>query len=246
MPSKYFSVLTEIFLIVFKPIINHVKVLYGQFDPVLNVPKDVQNLDQLPEFRKQRVEADKSKHSFFLFSFGIFVFNIVDSIYIMAIDDFDYNNYRMQELFYHKMYPENFWSQSDLIVFSIILCSLVVYYNLWRGDWLNDRFNMYLFDSKSKENKLNRMLIVNNKGSFYSFTILSSCFLILGWNKENTFKIIRFRETNSQMRRICMGISYFFFQPYFQYHLWSKYERGVRHAFLSGYLSVLLCYTVFC
>lgn len=168
MPSRYFSILTEVFQIIFKPIINHVKVLYGHFDPVIDVPSEMQRLDQLPDHRKQKIESDKQKHRFFLFSFSIFVFNILDSIVVMAADDFDYYNFRMQELFYHKIFPENFWSQSDLIFFSIAICSLVVYFNLWKGEWLDDRFNMYLIgiDEGSTENKT-KTLIVNNKGSIF-------------------------------------------------------------------------------
>lgn len=169
MPFKYFSILTKILFAIFKPVINHVKVLYAHFDPVLDAPVEVQRLDQLPEYRKQRIEKDKAKHRFFLFPFGIFVFNILDSLFVMAADDFDYYHFRMQELFYHKMYPERFWPQSDLIVFSIILCSLAVYYNLWQGEWLDDRFNMYFLGIDGSTETRAKELIVNNKGLIFMF-----------------------------------------------------------------------------
>ena len=151
------SRLTSILLVIFGPIINHVKVLYGQFDPVLDVPPSIDSskLDQLGAYRKARKASDERlNHRFFLFSFGLFVFNMVDSVYVLALEDFDYFNRRIPELFYHKMYPELFWPQSDLIMFSIALCSLVVYYNLWRGQWLDDRFCMYFVHDGPNDHKL--------------------------------------------------------------------------------------------
>lgn len=247
MISKFFSFILGIFLGFFSPIIKHVKVLYGQFDPILDGPTSIKSrrqLNQLADYRKERVEADRVKHDFFFNIWGLFVFNILDNIYVLWMDDFDYYNRRMSELLYHKMYPERFWPQSDLIMFSIVLYSLVVYYNLWRGDWLDDRYNMYFIGLGTDKVKL----IVNNRGMilldchFYAYDLIS---LLSVWDKKNAKNIYAFREANRRARKICMACSYFFFQPYFQYHLWSKWERSLRHAFMSGYLSILLCYTVF-
>src|SRR5690625_2734170 len=53
--------LISILLVIFGPIINHVKVLYGQFDPVLDVPRSINSskLDQLGAYRKARKASDE-------------------------------------------------------------------------------------------------------------------------------------------------------------------------------------------
>lgn len=144
-------------------IIKHVEVMYGQFDPVINGPVWIyscRQLNALSEFRKKRVKSNLAKHDFFCFVWCLFVFNIFDNIYIMWMDDFDYYNRRMPEHFYHKIFPERFWPQSDLIMTSIMLCSLFVYYNLWQGEWLDDRYNMYFIRNKTGK----QTLIVNDQG----------------------------------------------------------------------------------
>src|SRR5699024_1751168 len=117
---------------------------------------------KLSTYRVHRSRIDEStKHSFFLFSFGVFIFLLGDNAYVLSHYNFRYDTRGMPELFSHKIFPRQFWPQSDWIVFSIVACCMVVYYNLWRGKWLDSRYCMYLIKESGSD-----QLIVNGKGLF--------------------------------------------------------------------------------
>ena len=154
--------LKAIFRTIFDPILLHLQVLLYQFDPVLDAPKGISSATNLSLYRAHRAKIDEeTKHRFFLFPIGVLIFNLFDTMYVLSTHDFQYDNRGMPELFYHQVFPKQFWPQSDLIMVSIITCSLLVYYNLWQTKWLDDRYCMYSLNASRLGT---HKLIVNGKG----------------------------------------------------------------------------------
>src|SRR5699024_4196576 len=121
------------------------------------------------EYRKIRIESANSTHKYFILPILLMVCWIVDSALVLAREHFDYANNSLPDLLTHKIYPEKFWKESDIIATTIILFDLIIYIKLTLNPWIEDRYFMYFI---GKPNCANFQLFVNNQGNsniFFNF-----------------------------------------------------------------------------
>jgi hypothetical protein len=152
----------------------HIRACLNAFDPLIIAPSSVKSQSDLEQYRKSWSPSENAKY--FLLPCLLYVIYFVDSGWVLYKYDFQFTSDGMPELFNHKLFPALFWEQTDVICVAAIACCVIVFYNLWRGAWLENRYCMYLV--KGLELRPSRKLLVNGRV----------------WNAANAIEIFAFQK----------------------------------------------------
>ena len=135
------------------------------FDPIYDAPKYIDSSNyrrELPAYRRERfVNAEAKIHKYMSIHVWLVVIILGDMVRIWSKYNFDFAHERMPELLTHKMYPEAYWNQGDMIILCANLGVLFTGLSCSLREWLDDKYCMYFVQSPDKRG---RILIVNGKG----------------------------------------------------------------------------------
>ena len=121
---------------------EHLKILAGNLDPLKDASPENRSF-----LKRSLKRAVISKH--YAFAFFVSFYIAVDMFVVLAQNKFAYSSKGLPNLFTHKVFPEELWPQSDIVMNLGFLMGLIIYSTLMHKCMLKYKFIMFFVGNKN-------------------------------------------------------------------------------------------------
>lgn len=136
--------------------VEHLKILSGNLDPL----KDYRQKNR--SFVKNALKHSVvSKH--YAFAFAVSFYVALDMAAVLEQNNFAYSSKGLPDLFTHKVFPEELWPQSDIVMNLGFFMGFFVYFTLMNKCMLKHKFIMFFVGNK---NMKTFKIYMNNRGTY--------------------------------------------------------------------------------
>lgn len=164
-------------LLIFRKLLSlllaHLNACYQPSEPVIEAPSYITRSNfhsEYPKFLNYQNCSNRVHHRMYILPILVQMYFVLDSLWILYRNGFDYDNDLNNELISRRMFPSMFRSYGDQIVWAVVLTGLVVYPYCWLGQFLADKYVMIVVQN-SGDSKDGHCLFVNGKGKMMKFFI---------------------------------------------------------------------------
>lgn len=122
--------------------------LYDKFFGKIHQLYDFDSIVEEKEAEAEPGSPDNKLNTQYLFPIACSLAGVIDSALIYARQGFHYSSTGNSDLFEHKIYPQDFWVHSDVILYAIHLQGTAIHSCLLVEPMLGRKYTMYLVATK--------------------------------------------------------------------------------------------------
>ncbi len=135
--------------------------------------------------QKFGVRQSITENVHYFIPFVVMVVHLLDSVQILARENFKYNPNGMESLFTHRIFQKEFWLTGTVIVHIVVIMNMTVFALYTFRPKLEPRFTIFaLKDTTSVPGQEQTGIIQNGKG-FFALKILSLGFLQISFKLQH-------------------------------------------------------------